>query len=275
LTEEIESFAINAMSDDSHVKHQTTSKSLETIREQHTQDVIASEKGWVQGTKRHKRDSSNTTRESTLVVQAARTGVHSPHWRSGNGATNSSTWNDPRGPGTGTHRTGRGTHRGVGKIFYGIPLSELMVGVIILHKETRECYDEKAEGDVFKSNDGQLHFRKGRFSVSEAVHAFTLVKSPMFTYRGKGIEKKNEEVKREHVGVRPLHIPSGQYIQQNKYAPLEVESMNDEFEQLHEKTVLRFTERSTITFDTKVRIVGRLTVESIARLKSLRAKFGC
>jgi hypothetical protein len=275
LTKGIDSFVIHTLSDDAHPKHQTTNKAAATILENRKKEVGTSEKVWEQAVKNHKHQSSKTTHESRSVVQAARTGARSSYWRSGNGATNSSTWHVPRVPGTATHRTGRGTRRGVGKIFYGIPLSELVVGVIIFHKETRECYDEKAEGDVFKSNDGQLHFRKGRFSVIEAVHAFTLTKSPMFTYRGKGIEKKNEEVKREHVGVRPLHIASDQYVRQNKYAPLEVESMNDAFEQLHEKTVLRFTERSTITFDTKIRVVGRLTSESIVRLERLRAEFGC
>jgi hypothetical protein len=51
--------------------------------------------------------------------------------------------------------------------------------------------------------------------------------------------------------------------------------MNDHSEQLHEKTVVHFTEGSTLSFDTKIRVVGRLTTKSIARLRKLRAQFGC
>ena len=275
LTQEMESFAINTLANNPKSTLQTTRNEPVPAQRERREEVGTSEHGWKQASRKHTRDSSNATHESRPLVQAARTGTHVSNWRSGNTAPNSSTWHAPRRTGTATYRTGRGTRRGVGKIFFGIPLSELVVGVIIFHKETRECYYENAEGDVFKSNDGQLHFRKGRFSVIEAVHAFTMTTSPMFTYRGMGLEKKNEEVKKEHVGVRPLHVSPDRYVRQNKYSPLEVESMSDEFEQLHEKTILRFTERSTITFDTQVRIVGRLTSESIARLRTLRAQFGC
>ena len=51
--------------------------------------------------------------------------------------------------------------------------------------------------------------------------------------------------------------------------------MNNHSEQLHERSVVHFTEGNTLSFDTKIRVVGRLTAESIARLRKLRAQFGC
>jgi hypothetical protein len=157
-----------------------------------------------------------------------------------------------------------------------VPVAELYEGVIIWHMETYESYGETPDGDVFYSKDGQKHLRKGRFSVIDSVHTFNLNKLSMFTYNGKGIlEKKSEEVKKEHVGIRSPHIPSHQYVQQNTYAPLEIEVMSDNSEVFHEKTVLHFTKRGSVSFDAKIRIVGRLTSESLVRLQELQAQFGC
>lgn len=67
--------------------------------------------------------------------------------------------------------------------------------------------------------------------------------------------------------MRPQNISPAHYTQQNEYTPLEIGTMRDQSEQLHEKSVLHFIEGHTLSFDTKIRVVGCLTSESITRLE--------
>ena len=171
------------------------------------------------------------------------------------------------------------THFTGATIFDGINIRDLRVGTIVHHSDLRECHDKDAMekgNELFKSPDGQMILRKGRYFVVTKVCEFHLNETPLYTYGKKGIlEKKSERVKAQHVGVRPLHVSAKQYQKQNKYPPLEVAQMNDPREVLHEKTVLHFVEQRSTPFDTPMRIVGHLTPDSIERLRKLRADAAC
>ena len=267
------SFGLDVVDEDYDSTHHNQNEEPEATTEDLC-ETADKNSGWEEVPKKNKRNQITLAARS--IVEAARSGVESSHWRTGKGTTNVFGWNAPGRHQIGTRFTGRRTRYGAANIFFGIGVAELSEGVILWHMETRECYDEPAEGDIFHSQDGQKHFRKGRFSVVASVHTHSLHRLSMFTYNGKGVlEKKSEELKKEHIGIRPPHIEPDRYIQQNEYAPLEIESMNNHSEQLHERSVVHFTEGNTLSFDTKIRVVGRLTAESIARLRKLRAQFGC
>ena len=204
----------------------------------------------------------------------AGTGIDSANWRTGQTVATASGWRPPFMRGGKTRITTNGTRYTTGKIHHDIDIRQVTPGTIIWAKETRECHFEATKGDIFHSKDGQKHFRKGRLFVVTSVHAQSLNKSPMYTYEGKGLSHKPEELKKEHVGIRPLHVAPNKYKRQNSYHPLEIESLTDDSQKLDELTVLHFTKRTTKSFDTPIRVVGRLTKESTNRMLKMCAEHG-
>lgn len=190
-------------------------------------------------------------------------------WRSGNGV--------PQRDAPGTTNSFRRSRFVGARIHYEISVEQVVKGVIIWHMDTRECYNDnpKSSDDIFKSGDGQSHIRKGRFWYVDSVHEYHINELPIYTYQHKGIAQKSEAVKREHVGIRPLHMSAKDYVQQNNYPPLEMERMNNKKEKLDEMSFLHFTEQRSVSFNTPMRIVGKVVGASNARVAKLRGDHGC
>lgn len=156
---------------------------------------------------------------------------------------------------------------------------DLLEGTIVWHTDIRECSDKPAtmkDGTkLLESSEGHKALLKGRYFCILKAFEWHINEVPMYGYEGYGITKKSEYVKNEHVGVRPLHIPAKEYKKQNRYEPLEVESMKDPNEKLSDMTVLHFVEQRSTSFEIRMRIVGKFTPASIARLRKLRTDAGC
>lgn len=161
----------------------------------------------------------------------------------------------------------------------GINVVDLLEGVIVWHLDLRECTDKpttmKEGTKLLESAEGHKALLKGRYFCILKAFERHINEVPLYSYDGNGITKKSEYVKKQHVGVRPPHLPAKEYVKQNEYQPLEVETMKDPNEKLHEMTVLHFVEQRSTSFKTRMRIVGKFTPESITRLRKLRADAGC
>lgn len=170
LKEELKPFSLDVLGDKIESTHHTTDKVSAAIAEDE-RESIGEEKGWEQVSGTNKRDQY--MHEVGPIARIERSGVDSLFWRAARGTTNTSESDPPHRIHTGTCFTRARTRHRSSNVFFRIPISELCEGVIIWHTEMHECYDQFAEGDIFYSQDGQKHFRKGRFSVITSVHTFS------------------------------------------------------------------------------------------------------
>lgn len=175
-------------------------------------------------------------------------------------------------------RVGRTNYTGA-PVGDGVNVADLYPGAIVWHADVRECHDPNATAkdgeELFKSPKGQDIIRKGRYFVITKVCERHYNELPMYGYNRLGITKKHEKIKKQHVGIRPLHVTAAEYKKQNGLAPLEVGVMKDPKEQIHDMTVLHFMEQRSSPFDTPMRLVGYLKPGSVERLPKLQAETGC
>ena len=278
VKEELEVIVENSYTAAPKLPSSTTKTKTITILEEVGEEGTIESTDWQVVTKKQKSTAAGPA--VAPVYRPRGSALASTNWRRGNGTgLNASGYTAPRTAGGRSRATSQRTAYTGANIFFGISVGELFTGAIVWHMDTRECYNEGTAtqgADIFKSDDGQSHIRKGRFWLIESVHEYHFNDLPIYTYNGKGIvEKKSEALKMEHIGIRPPHTAPERYLQQNAYPPLEIESLKDTSEKLHELSVLHFTEQHATSFDTKIRIVGTLKGDSITRVRQLRAQFGC
>lgn len=143
----------------------------------------------------------------------------------------------------------------------------------MLSHDSRRCYDQNVDmslGHHFRSPSGNLYFDKLRYWCITSVAEAHYNKLAIYTYQGKGLSEESAAVKAQHVGVRPLHIPANEYVPQNDFTPLFVDTMHRKREHLDERSVTNFTAQHSASFEDPTRVVGRVCSKSIARLRFLR-----
>lgn len=107
-----------------------------------------------------------------------------------------------------------------------------------------------------------------------SFHVETLL---IFTYQSKGLEGKEDDFKREHVGIIPFGIDKNSWDKEyrtNDLPPLQVESMKDSSEELSPLSVCRFGMTFPFQFNERGRIAGQFKPGSLELVKRLRKSAG-
>lgn len=107
-----------------------------------------------------------------------------------------------------------------------------------------------------------------------SFHVETLL---IFTYQSRGLEGKEDDFKREHVGIVPFGMDKRAWDDEyrtNEHPPLQIESMKDDSEQLSPLSVCRFGMSFPFQLNERGRIAGQFKPGSLELVKRLRKSVG-